>query len=135
MKLWQNIKKWLCGGCVYFTAISLAIILINFMVANEADFGRINTVSFLLIFPLGLCLSAAGLLLRAKQIARWVRYLSHYIITVLSAYIFLWLPSNTAASPSTPLLMLVLFTVLYWIFFGLILLIKARIRRLMEEDD
>ena len=72
--------------------------------------------------------------IRNKKIARWIAYLSHYVISVASVYIFLWLPSGTVASPSTPLLIMVLFSVLYWMVFGLVLLIRNRVRKLMEED-
>jgi len=134
MTVWKNLKRWLGGGCIYFTLISLFIILLNLAMAGDDSLGRINTPAFLLFFPFGLALSAAEMLLRNKKIARWIAYLSHYVISVASVYIFLWLPSGTVASPSTPLLIMVLFSVLYWMVFGLVLLIRNRVRKLMEED-
>ena len=134
MIAWKTLKRWLNGGCIYFTLISLLIILANLAMAGEDSLGRINTPAFLLFFPFGLALSAAELLLRNKKIARWIAYLSHYLITVASIYLFLWMPSGTSASPSTPLLIMVLFSVLYWMVFGLVLLIRNRVRKLMEED-
>ena len=132
MKTWQILKRWLNGGCVYFTVISLIIIFGNLAWAGADSVGRIYTPSFLLFLPMGLVLSAAEMLLRNQKIARWIRYLSHYLITVASIYLFLWLPSGTVSSPSTPLMIIVLFTVLYWAVFGMLL--RNRVRKLMEED-
>ena len=134
MKTWQTVKKWLSNGCVYFTAIARLFILLKLITAGTDNAGGIKTISFLLMFPCGLCLSAAGMLTHMRSIPRWARTLLHYFITVLAIFLFLWLPSSSAASGSTLMLMLVLFTVLYWIFFGLIKLIKSRVRKLMEED-
>lgn len=128
------IKKWLAGGCVYYTLVSLIMIALNFLVSGPNDSGVIHTPSFLLFLPFGLCMSAAGMLFSCKKISPIVQYLLHFVITVLSVFLFLWLPSNAAASASTGLILLMLFSVLYWIFLGLVVWIRSRVRKLMEED-
>ena len=135
MTVWQTVKKWLCGGCVYFTVISMLFIFLNFITGNANDMGRINTVSFLWMFPCGLCLSFAGILLKSQKLPRWARFLLHYLITVLSIYLFLILPSNFHLSGSTVLILVILLTALYWLLFGLVALTLYRVRRLMSEDD
>ena len=79
-------------------------------------------------------MSAGGLLLGVGSVPRWARYLLHYLFTLLAIVLFLWLPNNPIASPSTVLILWVAFTVVYWLIFLLVHLIGARIRRLMEED-
>ncbi len=135
MTVWQAIKNWLRGGCVYFTVIALFFILLNFVTGNVNDIGRINTVLFLLMFPCGLCLSFAEILLKSKKISRWARFLLHYLITFLSFYLLMILPSNAKFSGSSLLVLFVLLTVLYWIVFGLCALTLHRVRRLLSEDD
>ncbi|MBQ7346603.1 MAG: hypothetical protein IJW55_01465 [Clostridia bacterium] len=131
MKTWQNIKNWLCGGCVYFTAIALILILVNLMIDGSAG---IAAARFLLIFPCGLCMSFGGMLWKVRALPRWIRILLLYIIDVLAVFLLLYLPTSASAQAATQLLMFVLFSVVYWIVFGLIMLISSRIRKLMEED-
>lgn len=135
MTVWQTVKNWLRGGCVYFTALALFFILLNFITGNVHDVGRINTLLFLLMFPCGLCLSFAEILLRSQKLSRWARILLHYLITLLSFYLLLVLPSNAKFSGSSLLVLFVLLTALYWIIFGLVALTLRRVRRLLSEDD
>lgn len=135
MSAWQAVKNWLRGGCVYFTVIALFVILLNFITGNVDDVGRINTLLFLLMFPCGLCLSFAGILLKFKKIPRWARWLLHYLITLLSFYLFLVLPSDAKFNGSSLLVLFVLATVIYWIVIGLVSLTLHRVRRLLSEDD
>ena len=135
MKSWIAIKKWLGGGCVYFTVTALLILFFNFAALGTVkDAGNISMYSFLLMFPFGLCLSAAGMLLGAKGLSSWIRFLSHYLITVLAVFLFLILPSGASANSSFYLVMFALLSALYWILFGFVALIRNRVRRLMEED-
>ena len=134
MNFFKLFRKWLADGCVYFTATALIMIFGNLLVSGADNVGRIHAGSFLLFFPFGLCLSAAGLLFSSQKLPSWSKYLLHFLITDLSLFLFLWLPSNSSAQASTGLIMLTLFSVLYWIFLGLVVWIRSRVRKLMEED-
>lgn len=134
MKTWQIFKRWLNGGCVYFTIFSLFFLLLNLATLENAALKSISPVSFLRILPTALTVSAAGLLLKWQAIPRWARSLSHYVLVILAFFVFLWLPLNPIASPSTTLIVIVILSVVYWLIFLLVHLIGARIRRLMEED-
>ena len=57
-----------------------------------------------------------------------------YYLCVLAVFLFLYLPVSVAAEAVTKLLMFVLLSIVFWIVFGLIMLIFTRIRRLMAED-
>lgn len=134
MNTLKALKKWLVNGCVYFAIISLVMIFGKLLLDGSENAGRIHTLSFLLFFPFGLSMSAAGLLLSNKRLHSALRSLLHFLITVFSLFLFLWLPSNASAYASTGLIMLALFSVLYWIFFGLLVWIRSRVRKLMEQD-
>lgn len=130
MKTWQTLKRWLNGGCVYFTVISLFFLLLNLATPEKS----ITPVSFLRIVPAALTISLGGLLLKWQVIPRWARCLAHYALLMLAFFLFLWIPLNPIASPSTTLIVIVVLSVVYWLIFLLVHLIGARIRRLMEED-
>ena len=91
-------------------------------------------MSFLWMFPFGLAMSAAGMLLSNGHLARWVRFLLHHVITLLAIFLFLWLPSNASPTGAEVLVFFALLCVLYWILFGLIAFLYTRIRKLMDED-
>lgn len=132
MKSWKTIRTWLTGGCVCYTLLSVFFLFLG-TVLNGTGF-RINTLSFLLMLPCGMLISAANLLLRWKRLAFWLRSLLHYTVTVLSVFLFLWLPANTDAHGSTMLILAVAFSAVYWILFGLVHLFLHRMKRLMSDD-
>ena len=134
MKTWNNVKRWLTGGCVYYTLLSVLLILIRYL-ADPNNSNHSIPTSFWQILPCARCFSAAGMLLTAKALPRWGRYLSHYAICILSVVVFFFLLSSAPLKAVTVLLLTVLLTVLYWIVFGLVLLIRSRIRALLEEDQ
>ena len=134
MKFFQTLGKWLTGMCVYFTVLAVPFTLIGILISGDLQ-KSISLGSYILFIPAAMCISAAGVLLASKSVPRWLRILGHYIITVLAVIIFVWLPSNTQAKPSTVFLLFVAFTVVYWLLFGLVHLIRGRIKRLLEETS
>ena len=133
MSPWNHIRKILKNACVYFTALSVFIILARLLTGDASSAGVIYTISFLMLFPFGIAMALAQEIL-VSRLARWIRYLSHFAITAIAAILFLWLPSGVTPTPATGLVLLVLFTVLYWVIFGLSLLVYTRVKRLLEED-
>ena len=135
MKHLFSFRKWLADACVYFTGISLFLLLVDLAMTGTGAQTAVTPSAFLMIFPAALCMSAAGLLLALQAIPRWARCLGHYGITTLAFFLFLWFPARSSARPSTTLIAIVLFSVIYWLLFLMIHLVRSRIRRLMEEDD
>ncbi len=128
----KTFKKWLIGGCIWYTVISLLLLGIQKLMPDISS--GINADAFLLIFPFGLTVSLGNLLYHCKKIPRYLRWISHYLCVLLAAILFLWLPSNTATSPATVLILLVAGTALYWLIFGLVHLFRNRILKVLEED-
>lgn len=131
----KTFLKWLTQGCVYFTVLSLLIILVNLLLTDNATEKGISPAAFLLFFPCGLCMSAGQLLLRAKTLPRWSRYLLHYIISVLAIFLMFYLPTSSHADTMTKLLMFTLLSVVYWALFGVVMLIYTRVQKLLTEED
>ena len=69
----------------------------------------------------------------ADRVPNVVRVLLHYIIDTLAVFVFLYLPVSVDQA-ATRLLMLLLISLVYWLVVGTIALIKARVRKLMEEE-
>ncbi len=133
MKTFSKIKQWLVSGCVWYAIISLIFLIIDIALSNTKATHVISSTSFLLIFPFGLSMSAAGMIYKCK-LPRWSRILSHYLISVVSFLLFMLLPAGSASSGVYVLLMLVLLTVIYWILFALVHIFAKRWKRVVEED-
>ena len=133
MKTFKKIKQWFTGGCVWYAIISLIFLIIDVALSNTKATHVISSTSFLLIFPFGLAMSGAGMLYKSK-LPRWSRILSHYIISIVSFLLFMLLPAGSTSSGVYVLLMLVLLSVIYWIFFALVHIFAARWKRVVEED-
>lgn len=126
------IKRLCTGACVYFTLLALALMLIR-AIAAGLDGGIIEISRFLLLFPCGLLLSAAGTVYRHTQLQGWARLLLHYLLTMLAFFLCLWLPAggHTAAKN---LIAIMLFTVGYALVFAVLLLTRHHYRSIKEED-
>ena len=131
MKIWKNIKSWMAASCVCFTAVTLFMILAAFL--GETGEKAVNAMQVLRTFPCALCMGAAWRLLASEKPARWARFLLHYLIHVLSIFLFLYLPVSFSGQAVARLLMLVLLSVVYWVIFGITALIVSRIRVLTDE--
>lgn len=127
MKRTDIFKRWLTGGCIFFTVFSVCLILLKLLLDGTAE-GNISLLHFLLLFPCGLCVSAANQLSQTS-LSEGVRLLLHYLITTLSVFAFLWLPSDNAKDLVKNLLAFAVITLLYW----LIHLISRRFRNRKKE--
>lgn len=124
----KSLKTWFTGTCVAYTVISLIILA---LLSGKSD-SPVSVVMMLLILPCALLMSAASMLRRNPEVPRWIAVLGHYIINVLSIFIFLYLPN--AAQGAARLVMFFLLSVLYWIVIGVCALISSRIRILTQKD-
>lgn len=133
MKTFRFILKILKSTCVYFTVLSLFILFLNMIIEGDGSVKGYD-ISSLIFFPFGLGMALAQEALLAKGLPRWGRYLSHYAITLASVFLCLIAPSKATVSPSTVMILFVLLSVVYWLIFGLTLLLYTRIKKLTEAD-
>ena len=113
MKPLELLKKWFCNTCVWFTCLSLVMLLIGILFLPNMDY--ISTLSYLLFFPFGLCMSAAGLLMDVKRISIFWRLLIHYTVTMLCLVLLLFLPSGVSLSFAMAFFFFLLFSIIYWV--------------------
>lgn len=116
-----------CGTAGWFTVLSLGILLLGVITAQGQTNTGIEIRRFLFLFPCGCGLSAARLI-RRTELPSVLRLLLHYFITLLSLFLFLWLPQGTA-NLSRSLIFLLLGTVLYALIRLAVYLIASAIRK------
>ena len=120
------LKNWLTDGCIYYTVISAVFLIISLLMGNDASKTVLRESSFLLMLPCGLVISMGTQIARTEAIARWARILCHYLFTVLALFLFIWLPSDSIATPMAGFLMLVMLTVIYWVAYAIRAFILSR---------
>ena len=133
----KSLKKILTEAAVYYTCLSLLLLAVNLCATAAAgdalNRAPIPALTFFLLFPFGICMSVGRLLL--QRYTNGLGRLLHYLITLLSLWIFLWIPSKPQGRASTTLLLLAFVTLLYWVVVGISALIKHRFRRIMKDSD
>ena len=119
------LKNWLVRTAVWFTVISVATLLFGLMFLPEED--HVTTLSFLLFFPFSLCASAAGMLWRTKKLRTVLKYLAHYAIFLVATALFIFLPSGINLSVPFVIILVILFTVLWWISRGIVHILRTKL--------
>lgn len=130
MKIWNLIKKIFKNTCVYFSLISIAFMILG-VIGGRAASGIGFQASAFLFIPFGLCMALAQELLCAKKFSAPIRYLGHYFITILSFFLCFIIPS---AQDFDGFAVFLFVSILYWIIFGIALLIHRRFKKLTEDD-
>ena len=133
----KALKQILVRGCITYTCLSLLFLLINLIVTAAAgdslERAPIPALTFLMLFPFGLAMAAGGML--PHRFPHGPGRLCHYLITLLSLWLFLLLPSGVQTRASTMLVLFAVVTLLYWGVFGLITLTRGRFRRIMNDSE
>ena len=120
----QSLKNWLLRASVWFTVVSLTVLLFGALFLPDQE--QVSVYAFLFFFPFSLCMSAAGMLQKVRSIPTGWRLLLHYVITLASAILFLLLPAGSNASVPFWIFFVLLFTVLWWISRGVVHILHVR---------
>lgn len=133
MKPSSVLKKLFTGACIYYAAFSLALLLINVILAGGAA-GKIpGVLNMLLLFPFSLLLSGAEFIRKNDRLSEIVRISLHYLIFTTACILFLWLPSNASKEFRFVLGMIVLISLLYWLVYLICRLTVKRFHSFREE--
>ena len=119
------------GAAGWFTVLALGILLLGIVVGEEKSNATVEIRRFLLLFPCGCGLSAAQLI-RRTRLSSILRLFLHYFITLLSLFLFLWLPTGNATF-SKSLVAILLITVLYAVIRTAIYLIASAVKKKREK--
>ena len=132
MKISEILKKLFTGACIYYSAASVALILLK-LILSGAQNSVISVISFLLLFPFGLTVSGAQMVYRRSPLPSWSRLLLHFLMILSAFFLFLWLPAQSHASAGSTLVALFLLTVAYWVVFLIVKLTVKRFHSIKEE--
>ncbi len=134
MKFSVALKKTFSVACIYYAVISLALLLIQAIANGGFEATAVGTLNFLLIFPFSLSISAAQTLHLHASLSGAVRRLLHYLIFTLAFFLFLWLPTiNADSNPMNSLIVILLFSALYWLVVLIVSATKKRFHSFREE--
>ena len=132
----KTILKFFDQLCRAYTVTAVLMLLLLLSLAGSFDaLGGINPKSFLLIFPFAAGVALAGVIYASGRMAHGIRLALHALICVLSAYLFLYLPSGTDGSTGMKFLMLLLTALLYWLVMGVCLALSAAGRRAKSTGE
>lgn len=133
MRKFRFLQEILIGACVRFTALAVCLMILRIIDSGGSADGGISIVSFLLLFPCGLCIAAARSLQKTSLSPALFRLL-HFTITWLSVFFFLWLPAKNGGDTSRNLIALAVIALLYWVVFLVAKWIVSRFHGFREED-
>ncbi len=134
MKFSTILKQTFTTACIYYTIISLALLLGLGIINGGFHSSAVDSLRFILIFPFSLSIAVARMINRYASFSAVWRRLLHYSIFTLAFFLFLWLPYlNADSKPINSVIVLLLFSVLYWIAYLIVSLTKKRFHALKEE--
>ena len=130
----QILKKIALGSCVYYTAVTFFVLFLYFVLNFDLADGM-QALALIAILPFSIFFASANTLYRHATLAKWLRVLLHYVLTVGGAFVFLYLPNKDPQQTGKQALILFLvFTVLYALIMGTILVISGRIHRVKRDE-
>ena len=127
------IKKTLTDACVYFSAIMLIYIIIAAIMNVEESMLLLDAARVVLFFVFACLFSLACYVYKIKNLSGGVRLLCHFLITLFAFYTCLILPLSMR--PASVFVGIVLFTILYFVIFGLYALISSKYRANKESHQ
>lgn len=129
----QFFKSAAIRTALYYTILivifSFTVLLTN---SNESSIS-LDPSRILMFVPFCLSFAVANTLLRYKQIEAVTRWMVHFTLTVLSAFLFIILPAELPTS-SGNFIGFVLILVIYFVGVLLNVVINKRIRNTLKED-
>ncbi len=132
----KTVLKFLDWLCRAYTVTAVLMLLLLLSVAGSFNaLGGINPKSFLLLLPFAAGIALANVIYTRERPTHGVRLTLHAVICVLSAYLFLYLPSGTEGSTGMKFLMLVLIVLIYWLVMGVYLALTAAYRRARPSGE
>ena len=121
-------------ACVYYTVTTFLLSFIYWALNTGNVTSGFDLVALVLVFPFSLFFSAANTLYRHAQMKKGWRLLLHFVLTVGGAFLCLYLPNKAPEQGAFgAIVILMVFTIVYWIVMGAVLGVSARTRRVKRE--
>lgn len=125
MKWWNRVLDDICR---VYTLTALLLLLLRLAMAGSFDNTVIRPGAFLLILPFSAGVALAAALYRWQTVSHALRLTGHFVICVLCAFLFLYLPYAASSGASGKLLALLGLCLLYWALMGIYLALTAKRR-------
>ncbi len=132
MKKNEVIRQLFVGACVRFTVYSLLLISLKMTLFGGSSDSSIHLLSFLLLFPCAVCVSAAKSL-KSASLHPAVYRLFHFLIVCLSFFLFVWIPTENGGTLTRNLVALIVIVLLYWVILFAVKFIRSRFHGIKEE--
>ncbi len=130
----EVVKRIALGSCVYYTAVTFLVLFLYFVLNLDLADGM-QALALIAILPFSVLFASANTIYRHTALAKWLRVIIHYVLTVGGAFVFLYLPNKDPQQTGKQALLLYLvFTVLYAIVMGTVLIISGRIHRVKRDE-
>ena len=134
MKPKDYVKSVALGACVTYT-VTIFLFLFLYFLLNKDLSGGVQPVALIAILPFAILFACANVIYRKTPLAKWLRVLIHYVLTVGGAFLCLYLPNKNPEVPaSKAMILFLIFTAVYAVAMGAVLLISARIRRVKRDE-
>lgn len=129
------VKKIALGSCVYYTAATFLVLFLYFALNLDLSDGM-QALALIAILPFSICFACANTLYRHTTLPKWLRVIIHYVLTVGGAFVFLYLPNkDPQQSAKQALLLFLVFSVLYAVIMGAVLLVSGRVARVKRDEE
>ena len=130
----KRLEKTLLAGCGY--TVLILTLFYAFAAISEFTSAAITLPRYLLIVSFGFIIALAELMYKSLNLKNWLRGLIHYGV-LLTAFIAIFIVSGNIKSgrASAVFAAIVIFTMLYFAFWGVIHLIKKTVKVADERLD
>lgn len=132
-ELFMNLKKICAHACIYYTA-STFFLLILYMILSKDTSSGFSTLALVSLLPFSFLFSFANLNFKYSEMKITWRVLIHFLLTVGSIFVFLYLPNREDdATAAQGFILALALIIIYWIVMSVILVFRAR-AELVKRD-
>lgn len=125
----MNFKKICTHMCIYYTAATFFLLFLYLILLRDLSSG-FSPIALVSILPFSALFAFANLNYRYSEMRLLWRVLLHYVLTIGSAFVFLYLPNKAEdAKASQGFILILVFSLIYFVIMGIILGVRARVER------
>ena len=128
-------KRIMLSACVYYTITTFLLIFLFWLITGNIT-RAMHPVALMMVFPFSVVFAFANRVFRSPRLARWQRVLTHWALTMLGMFLFLFLPNKAEGQRAGgAFILLLVLTLLYAVIVGLILFFEARVKHIAREEE
>lgn len=129
----NKLKKIFTLSTAYYSIAIIAFCAVMLIAHSNKSSLSLDPSRMLYIYPFCLSFAIANVILKHTEIQSFFRWLLHFILTVMGAYLFIILPAKLEESSANFMGLMLIFAA-YFVGVLLTLLFTKRIKNAMRED-